>query len=106
MKAFRIDMDGVAEVDVPEDFLRTSEQTWDCFELDAGHYVWVDDEGLFADKLELACVGSNGTAALPAYVLGASGGKTVGATMSLEDARAQVSNLRRSGPLTFSVESA
>lgn len=90
-------MDGVTEIEIPDDFIEKSGLCWDCFPLDSAHDVWVDDEGLFAPKPELARIGSNGVVPLPAYVLGSVGDRTVSASMSIEDVEARVSDRRR-GP--------
>lgn len=102
MRAFRIDVEGVAEVDLADDFLEASDRDWDYFQLDAFHDVWVDDMGLYAADLELARVGPNGTVPLPAYVFGSDRGRTVGATLSIDEMMTQVSDRRRS-TMSFSV---
>jgi len=90
MKAFKIDVDGVTEIDVPDDFLDSTAQLWDKFDLDARHDVWVDDEGLLSDVVELARVGPNPNTPLPAYVLGSNGERVCGADLSLEHVQALV----------------
>ncbi|WP_174290976.1 hypothetical protein [Sphingomonas bacterium] len=103
MQAFRIDLDGVTEVDLADDFLVASGVMWDYFELDAKHVVYVDDMGMFAERVDLASVGPNRATPLPAYVLGVDGEDTVGATMSFADVRALVPNVRPGAKLSFSV---
>lgn len=100
MRAFKIDVDGVTEVDVAADFLDTSDQIWDKFDLDPHHDVWVDDEGLLADVVELARVGPNPNTPLPAYVLGWAGERVCGASLSLEEVQAMVT-LRGPHQVTF-----
>ena len=105
MRAIRIDVDGVTEIDLADDFIETSDIDGDCFRLNDNHDVWGDDEGLFADHPDLAHVGPNRDTPLPAYVLGAVGERTVDATMTVEHARTLVSNVRRDVKLTFGITS-
>lgn len=105
MRAFRIDMIGVTEIDVPDDFLEQSDLCWDCFAVDAAHDVWVDDMGLNGPEPDLARIGSNGAVPLPAYVFGSAGERTVSASMSIEDVEALVSGRRRPVALTYSTSS-
>lgn len=90
MKAFRIDRDGVAEVDIPEDFDRLTDFDWDCVQIGSGHEAWVRDDALFQAQVLLACLGDRANVPLPAYVLRAEGENTVAATMSLDELRGQV----------------
>lgn len=90
MRALRVDVDGIAEVEVPEDFLELSDFDWDCIGLDNGHDAWVRDDALFRPRVNVARIGARSRVPLPAYVLGVDGERTVGATMALDDLKAEV----------------
>lgn len=90
MRALRIDMHGVAEVDIPEDFVSMTDFDWDCVQIGSGHEAWVRDDALFQPQVLLAHLGERANVPLPAYVLRAEGERTVAATMSLDDLRGHV----------------
>lgn len=96
MRAFRIDLDGVAEIDADEKDILVDEVSWDYASLDPDHDVWVHDEGLVRPGLAFARIGSAGRLPLPAYILGIEGETTVGASLALEDVRRMVRIIDRS----------
>lgn len=95
MKAFKVDMDGVTEVDMPDDFVIASDFDWDIVRLGKDHGAWVRDDALSQPALAVATVCDTPNVPLPAYVLGIVGGRRVNATMSLDELDAQVSQRRR-----------
>lgn len=90
MKAFKIDVNGVTEVNADESQILVKEICWDCVGLNPQHDIWVDDEGLFKPKLALARIGHLSGVPLPAYVCGVEGERAVDATIGLDDLRAIV----------------
>lgn len=97
MKAFKVDMGGVEEIDMPEDFItaETADWDWDCVRLDNGHDAWVRDDALFQPSLSTATFGARPNVPLPAYVMGTDGERTVAATMTLDEVGALVSSRKR-----------
>jgi len=97
VKAFKVDMDRVDEIDMPEDFVTAETAEWnrDCVRLDNGHGAWLRDEALFQRHLAVATFGDPPNVPLPAYVTGAAGEKTVAAMMSLEEVEALVTGRMR-----------
>lgn len=97
MKAFRIDTNGVTEIEGEETDILTRDIHWDCVTLDDTHDVWVNDEGLLGYKPLLARIGTRDRLPLPAYILGADGEDCVDATLTLREVRALVRIDRRTG---------
>ena len=97
MKAFKVDMDGVTEFEMPDDFddWAVFGWDWDCVGLENGHDAWVRDDALFQPSLSVATLGARPNVPLPAYVLGADGECTVAATMTLDEVRALVTSRAR-----------
>lgn len=97
MKAFKVDMDGVEEVDMPEGFVCSTafDWDWDCVRLGDGHVAWVRDDALFQPDVSVATIGEGRDVPLPAYVLGVHGERTVAATMSLDSLSGRISRRRR-----------
>lgn len=97
MKAIKVDMDGVEEIEMPDDFVlsETVGWDWDCVRLDNGHDAWVRDDALFQPTLSVATFGDRPNVPLPAFIMGADGERTVGATMTVDEASALVSSRKR-----------
>lgn len=97
MKAFKVDMEGVEEIDMPEDFdiADAAGWDWDCVRLDGGHDAWVRDDALLQPQLSVATFGDCPNVPLPAYVMGVDGERTVTATMSLGQVEALVTGRKR-----------
>ena len=89
MKAFKIDLDGVTELDAEEHEILDPNTCWDCARLDDSHDVWVDDEGLFT-CVATVTIGNRDPLPIPAYVLGIHGERVVGATLDIETVRAMI----------------
>lgn len=89
MRAFKIDLDGVTELDAEEHEILDPDKVWDCASLDADHDVWVEDGSLFT-AFATATVGGRHGLPLPAYVVGARGEDTVDATLDIETLRTMV----------------
>lgn len=90
MKAFRIDVDGVTEVDEELAQILTKDVAWDCATFDDEHDTWVHDEGLSRKGLRFADIGARCNLPLPAYVLGVDGERSVAAKHDIETVRKRV----------------
>lgn len=86
MRTLRIDVDGITELDLDEDGIRTPDRSWDCVALDDGHDIWVDDSGLFRSPGRVAAFGDR-RIPIPGFVLGAKGENSVAATIGIERVR-------------------
>lgn len=90
MRAFRIDVGGVTEIDADLADILTKDHTWDCVGFDDVHDVWVHDEGLARAGIRFANIGGRRNLPLPAYLLGVDGERSVACTLDLEDVKARV----------------
>lgn len=90
MKAFRIDIDGVTEIEAEQAEILAAHITWDCVDLDARHDLWVDDEGLLKPGCVTAALLGRRRFPLPAFVLGVDGERSVGAVLEIDEVRAMV----------------
>lgn len=90
MRAFRIETDGITEVDADLEELLTDDVTWDCVSLDNGHDVWCDDFGFLKDHPLTAIVDDRHRVPLPAVILAADGESSADATLTMEDVRTLV----------------
>jgi len=90
VKAFRIDLSGVSEIDARQNEILTQDICWSCVSLDAEHDLWIDDEGMFRPGVVFGTIGQHTRIPLPAYVCGAEGERTTDAKFSLDDLRPMV----------------
>ena len=90
MKAFKIDVDGVTEVDQDLSEILAADVSWDYAEFDSEHDTWVHDMGLSRTGLRFADIGARRDLPLPAYVLGVQGEHTVAAKHGIETVRSLV----------------
>jgi hypothetical protein len=87
VKALKIDLSGVSEINAHEDEILAEDVCWSCVSLDSEHDLWIDDDGIFRPGVVFATIGRHAHIPLPAYVCGADGERTTDARLSLEDLR-------------------
>lgn len=93
MKAFKIGTDGITEVEIDVGGMMADQITWDTIELDPGHDLLVDDDGLRRPALTTAKVGSRPHLPLPVFVVGVQGERNVDATITLAEITQLVSEV-------------
>lgn len=90
MRAFKIGVEGIEEVDLDLDELLTDDVTWDCISLDNGHDVWCNDFGLIKEHPLTAIVDDRHRVPLPAVILAVDDEGSVGATLTMKEVRTLV----------------
>lgn len=87
MKAFKIDVDGVTELNGERREILDPEMTWDYASISDTHDVVVEDGSLFTSTA-FATIGPLKHIPLPAFIFGLHKGETVDATLDIDEVRA------------------
>lgn len=96
MKTIKIDETGAVEaIDWSFEDAEDDGVLYDAVSLGEDHAIYVDDEGLFRDRVVVCQVGDIPNLPLPAMIVGVAGERDVDATLTVDQVKAMIREVKR-----------